>query len=57
MSKVVITFDEKEVEIIKMIVNDDDKSDALDFIKENVYRKVNDAVRERKCGPAGPDIG
>ena len=51
MSKVVITFDDKEVEAIKMIVNDDDKDEALDFIKENVYRKINDAIRQRKCGP------
>jgi hypothetical protein len=51
MSKVVITFDDKEIEVIKMIVNDDDKDEALDFIKENVYRKVNDAIRQIKCGP------
>lgn len=56
MSKAVITFDQEEIDAIKMIVNDDDKDDALDFIKTNVYRKVNDAIRERKCGPAGPDV-
>jgi hypothetical protein len=51
MSKVVITLEDEDVETIKMIVNDDDKDDALDFIKEVIYRKVNDAARERLCGP------
>ncbi|MFC1855240.1 hypothetical protein ACFL2A_01680 [Thermodesulfobacteriota bacterium] len=51
MSKVVITLEDTEVETLKMIVNDDDKDDALDFIKDVVYRKVNDAKRERLCGP------
>lgn len=51
MSKIVITFDDKEVEEIKMIVTDDDKEEALEFIKENLYRKINDSTRQRVCGP------
>ncbi len=51
MSKVVITLDEKEIEEIKMIINDDDKEDALAFLRDIIYKKMNDALRERKCGP------
>ncbi len=51
MGKVVITLDENEVELVKMIVNDDDKDDALAFVKDVLYRKMNDDTRERKCGP------
>jgi hypothetical protein len=51
MSKIVITLEDKEIELIQMIVNDNDKDDALDFVKDVIYRKVNDAKREKKCGP------
>ena len=51
MEKVVITLDSKEVEEMKMILNDEDKDDALEFLREVVSRKVNDVQRERKCGP------
>ena len=51
MSKAVITIEDKEIEVIKMIVNDEDKDEALNFIKETIYRKVNEAIRQIKCGP------
>jgi len=56
MSKVVITLDEKEIEELKIIIHDASKDDAFDFVKDVIYRKVNNATRERKCGCCGPGL-
>ncbi len=51
MEKTVVGLDEQELQQLNMIVVDEDKDAALDFLRDVVLRKIKESPKSTGCYP------
>ncbi len=51
MESTVVGLDEQEVQRLNMIVVDEDRDAALDFLRDVVLRKIKEAPKSTGCYP------
>ncbi len=51
MDTTVVGLDERELQQLNMIVVDEDKDAALDFLRDVVLRKIKEAPKSTSCYP------
>ncbi len=46
-----VTFDDRELQLLRAIVMDNDKEEALKFVTDVIWEKVGKDTESKACGP------
>jgi len=46
-----VTFDDREIQLVRAIVMDKDREEALKFVTDVIWERVIDDTESKACGP------